>query len=204
MALTKLVFLLALPINVFSQYTQTLTDDGKGNSIYVPTAGSTSSVAAPAATPTIIYNCQQMPLICENVAAWANSNGGTNGDLANAPLFYFDPDPVQKSGRRRTSCSCFDHDNCPNANSNGKNAGSRITDIATSTMGAVPPISPNPSNIILAGPNPGLDNNGNPKQRNPIPTIPGRFFGQGTAFSCDGECLHRVDAEKFRGHHANS
>ena len=126
-----------------------------------------------------------MPLICENVAAWANSNGGANGDLANAPLFYFDPDPDHKQGRRKTSCGCFDHDGCSNANSDGKRQ-DKITDIATSTIGAVPAISPAPSQIILAGKNPGLDNNGNPNPRVPLNSIPGRFFGQGTAFSCDG------------------
>ena len=187
MAFSKLV-LLSFARYVLSQYTQTLTDDGNGNSIYVPTAGSTSAVAVPAATPTIIYNCQQMPLICENVAAWANSNGGTNGDLANTPLFYFDPDPDHKGGRRRTSCGCFNHDGCSDANSNGKRQ-DKITDIATSTIGAVPAISPNPSQIILAGTNPGLDGNGSPNPRVPLPSIPGRFFGQGTAFSCDGTCI---------------
>ena len=192
MALSILAVLLALPITVLSQYNQTLTND-KSTSIYVPIAGSTSAVATPAATPTIIYNCQQMPLICENVAAWANSNGGNNGDLAKPPLFYYDPDPDHKNGRRGAACGCFQHDNCLDADSKGKRNAEKITDIATSTLRAIPTILPQPSQIILAGPNPGQDNNGNPKPRNPLASIPGRFFGQGTAFSCDGECWHQVD-----------
>ena len=172
--------LVVFPTYIVAQYTQTTTVDN-GKPIYVPTAGSTSSVQQPGATPTIVYNCQQMPLICENVAAWANSNGGTNGNLPNPlPVFFYDPDNNKKETRRNTACGCFQHDNCPQGISNGKRSGDQVTDIATSTVGSPAAISPAASNVILAGVNP---NSGG--TRTPLQSIPGRFFGQGTAFTCD-------------------
>jgi hypothetical protein len=184
MKLSVLSIICVFPLYTFAQLAQTLTDDGQGNSIYVPTAGSTSAVAAPAATPTLVYNCLQMPLICENVAAYANDNGGTNGDLPNQQvLLYYDPDNTNKDKRRGVACGCFEHDTCNTATANGKSSGSKVTDIATASprTNTFTSISPGATNIILAGVNPGTS------PRVPLNGIPGRFFGQGTAFSCDGK-----------------
>lgn len=35
-----------------------------------------------------------MPLTCENVAAWANTFGGVNGDLASPALLHFNPSNI--------------------------------------------------------------------------------------------------------------
>ena len=163
----------------------TITDDGNGKSIYVPVAGSTSSVAAPAATPTLIYNCNQMPLICENVAAWVKGGGGggsSTGDLAGNQLFYFDPEPGQKDSRRTSACGCFDHDNCVGSGkSSGKSSGSLVVDIATATLGnAISAIAPAASPIILAGANPKTGGT-----RTPVNAISGRFFQDGVGLTCD-------------------
>jgi len=172
MKLSVLSIICVFPLYTFAQLAQTLTDDGQGNSIYVPTAGSTSAVAAPAATPTLVYNCLQMPLICENVAAYANDNGGTNGDLPNQQvLLYYDPDNTNKDKRRGVACGCFEHDTCNTATANGKSSGSKVTDIATASprTNTFTSISPGATNIILAGVNPGTS------PRVPLNGIPGRF-----------------------------
>ena len=143
---------------LFAQYAlsaapaQTLTDDGNGKTIYVPQPGSTSSVDAPAYTPTLVYNCQQMPLICENVAAWAKANGNTQGDIPSSNLiFYFDPDQTNKDARRQAACGCFDHDSCVDSGtSNGKRSGDKVTDIAISA-GPFTNIPATASAIIVAG-----------------------------------------------------
>ena len=162
LALPKMMFsrLSSVPLSVlFAQYVlsaaplaQTITDDGNGKSIYVPQPGSTSSVAAPAFTPTLVYNCQQMPLICENIAAWAKKNGNAQGDIpANNNILYFDPDETNKDTRRQSACGCFDHDSCVGSStSNGKRTGDKVTDIANSA-GPFTPIPPTASAIILAG-----------------------------------------------------
>ena len=181
--------------------TQTITDDGNGKSIYVPLPGSTSSVAAPAYTPTLVYNCAQMPLICENVAAWAINNGNAQGDIpANNLYFYFDPDQTNKDARRQSACGCFAHDNCVGSGtSNGKRSGDKVTDIATSA-GPYTNIPATASAIIVAGkminrpshlfclkssdnvtgPNPPAGQN-----RQPTNSIPGRFFAFGIGMTCD-------------------
>ena len=68
---------------------QDLTTDAQGKPIYDPGTGTTFSVAAPMATPTLVYNCAAMPLICENVASYAKKvqNPGGNGDLDELPVF---------------------------------------------------------------------------------------------------------------------
>ena len=163
----------------------TIIDNGNGKSIYIPVAGSTSSVAAPAAIPTLIYNCNQMPLICENVAAWVKGGGGggsLTGDFAGNQLFYFDLELGQKDSRRTSACECFDYNSCVGSNkSNGKSFGSLVTDIAISTLNnAISAIAPAASIIILAGANPksgGI--------RTPVNKIPGRFFQDGVGLTCD-------------------
>lgn len=164
-----------------AQFATTITDDGNGKSIYVPQAGSTSSVAAPAATPTLIYNCFTMPLICENVAAWAKQFFPSgNGDLNGNQLFYFDPEPSSKDARRQKACGCFSHDDCSGSGvSKGKRAGDKVTDIAASA-GPFATISPSDEQIIKAGSNP--NSNG---QRTPLPSVPGRFFADGVGLTCD-------------------
>lgn len=111
---------------VSAQLAQTLTIDPQvpGKLIYVPSPGSTSSVAAPIAVPTLVYNCYNMPLICENIASWAKTvHPSGNGDLGQAQTIYFDPDETHKDRRRGVACGCFHHDGCLNAVSNGKQAG---------------------------------------------------------------------------------
>ena len=77
MRTTSLSLLVALgfPGQILAQLAQTLTTDPNvpGKLLYVPSPGSTSSVAAPIATPILVYNCYNMPLICENVASWAKT-----------------------------------------------------------------------------------------------------------------------------------
>ena len=164
----------------FSQVTQSLP--GQPPEYVAGTA--TSRVAAPVFTPTLVYNCYYMPLICENVASYAksiNPNGG--GDLGGPQLFHFDPKNTSKNARRSSVCGCFIHDDCVNAVSNGKSNGAKVTDIANQppfdTLNI--PMSQADMNIILAGTNPKP-----PKLRVPLPSVPGRFFGvSGVAFSCD-------------------
>lgn len=177
----KALFVSAFSLQALADLATTITDDGQGKSIYIPTAGSTSSVAAPAATPTLIYNCFQMPLICENVAAWAKQvNPAGGGDFNGNQLFYFDPDDTNKNSRRGTACGCFSHDDCVGSGtSNGKRQGDKVTDIATSAS-AFNPIPAAASNIIVAGTNPRA---GDPRQS--LPSIPGRFFADGVGLTCD-------------------
>lgn len=163
-----------------AQLAQTLTTDNQGHPIYVPSAGApTSSVAAPQATPTLIYNCFNMPLICENVAAYAISSGNAQGDLSGPLLLYFDPDSGNKDIRRAKACGCFAHDDCVGSGiSHGKRAGDKVTDIA----GTFPSISPAAVDIIKAGSNPKAG-----ASRVPLDNVPGRFFAQGVGFTCDGQ-----------------
>lgn len=172
----------------FAQFDTTTTVTA-GNTLYIPTPGSTSTVAAPASIPTLIYNCFQMPLICENVAAWAKTQFPTMaGDLPGNQLFHFDPLDTAKEKRRQRSCGCFQHDNCPSTTSDGKQPGVAIPDIA---LGPAPPIDPASQAIILAGvnPSPSTQRGVIPVQFNPrvaLNSIPGRFYGQGIVYSCDG------------------
>ena len=105
----------------------------------------------------------------------------------------------QKNGRRGTFCGCFVHGNYLNELSSGIRLGLKVTDVAVSNDGPVPAMASNASTIVLGRSNPGLDANGNLKQRIPISAVPGRFFGQGTLFSCDGEHLHLVDTKAAAG-----
>lgn len=176
------IFLVAgLAQHASAQLAQTTTKDGSGNHVYVPSAGaSTSSVAAPASTPTLVYNCAQMPLICENVAAWAIKKGNTQGHIPQNQVFYFDPDAGNKDKRRDKFCGCFSHDDCVGSGiSSGKRKGDKVTDIAASTVN-VNPIGAAETGIMKAGPNPKQG-----QQRVPSNSIPGRFFGQGVALTCD-------------------
>lgn len=168
------------------QLAQTTTKDSSGKDIYVPggmrgtsSRTGTSSVASPASTPTLVYNCAQMPLICENVAAWSIGKGNAQGDLPPKQVFYFDPNSETKETRRETSCGNFPHDDCQTRTSNGKRKGNKVTDIATSSA-TISAINAANTSAILAGPNPKLN-----EQRKSINSIPGRFFGQGVGFSCD-------------------
>lgn len=177
----KSLLISAFSFQVLADLATTITNDGQGKSIYIPTAGSTSSVAAPAATPTLIYNCFQMPLICENVAAWAKQiNPAGNGDFQGNQLFYFDPDNTNKDSRRGQACGCFSHDDCVGSGtSNGKRSGDKVTDIATSAS-SFSSISQTASAIILAGKNPPQN-----QPRVSLPSIPGRFFADGVGLTCD-------------------
>lgn len=165
--------------------------------MYIPIPGlgnPTSTVATPQSTPTLIYNCFQMPLICENVAAWAKSQDPTfAGDLPQnqAQLFHFDPSESAKVKRRQGSCGCFQHDNCPSTTSGGKSPGVGIPQLA---LGPAPPYNPGSLTIIQAGvnPSPSTPRGQVPvvfNPRTPINPIPGRFYGQGIVYSCDGTSI---------------
>lgn len=118
-----------------------------------------------------------MPLICENVAAYAIKSGNAQGDLSGPKLLYFDPDSGNKDKRREKACGCFAHDDCVGSGtSNGKRAGVKVTDIA----GTFPTISPAAVDIIKAGTNP---KSGEPRET--LSNVPGRFFAQGVGFTCD-------------------
>ncbi len=188
----SLLFAADLARQALAQFAQTLTTDPQvpGKLIYVPAPGSTSSVAAPVAVPTLVYNCYNMPLICENVASWAKTvhpNG--NGDLGQAQKFYFDPDESHKDRRRGVACGCFHHDGCSNAVSNGKQVGVSVQIIARSggNANALSFISVSNFDVILAGANPPRDpTTGQPTTpRQRLTSLPGRFFADGVAFSCD-------------------
>lgn len=100
---------------VLAQLAQTLTADPNvpGKRLYAPSPGSTSSVAAPIAAPTLVYNCYNMPLICEDVTSWATTvHPSGNGDLGQALHFYFDPDEAIKDRRHGVACGCFHRDGC--------------------------------------------------------------------------------------------
>lgn len=144
-----LAFLFASQVS--AQFSQKVTIDN-GKTVYIPTAGRTSSVAAPQYTPTLVYNCQQMPLICENVAAWAKAQGDPNGDIKKTDLvFYFDPNTEDKDKRRQKTCGCFKHDDCVGSGtSNGKRKGAKVIDIATSAS-RWNDIPAGATNIIKAG-----------------------------------------------------
>lgn len=103
-----------------------------------------------------------------------------NGDLNGNQLLYFNPEPSSWDTRRQRACGCFSHDDCVGSEvSNGKRAGDKVTDIATSA-GPFATISPSDAQIIQAGLNP--NSNG---QRSPLPSIPGRFFADGVGLTCD-------------------
>ena len=177
---------------VLAQLAQTLTTDPNvpGKLLYVPSPGSTSSVAAPIAAPTLVYNCYNMPLICENVASWAKTvHPSGNGDLGQALQFYFDPDEANKDRRRGFACGCFHHDSCSTAVSNGKQTGVSVRSIARGGGNAnlLFDISLSNARIILAGTNPPRNlTTGQPlTPRVSLSSIPGRFFAEGVAFSCD-------------------
>ena len=189
----KLSVLVALTVvnfasYAFAQFSTDITVDSNGKKVYIA-AAATSSVAAPASTPTLVYNCYYMPLICENVANFAKDiNPGGGGDLGAMQLFYFDPDQSHKESRRTASCGCFKHDDCPLAKSNGKQAGTLVTQIGNQAPmnGLNTPINAASQQILLAGSNPGvLPNTNNAAPRVPLQTVPGRFFQQGVAFTCD-------------------
>ncbi|KAK0510954.1 hypothetical protein JMJ35_006506 [Cladonia borealis] len=189
----KLSVLVALTVvnfasYAFAQFSTDITVDSNGKKVYIA-AAATSSVAAPASTPTLVYNCYYMPLICENVANFAKDiNPGGGGDLGAMQLFYFDPDQSHKESRRTASCGCFQHDDCPLAKSNGKQAGTLVTQIGNQAPmnGLNTPINAASQQILLAGSNPGvLPNTNNAAPRVPLQTVPGRFFQQGVAFTCD-------------------
>jgi hypothetical protein len=189
MRLYAVSFLAVVALSGFTtgQFATTTTVLPNGQPVYIPVPGAptTSSIAAPAATPTLVYNCNQMPLICENVATWAKKQPvnqfpqGANGDIPNNLLFFFDPNASAKESRRRNSCGCFKHDDCPSQTSNGKQAGVAIPNIA---LGGGPlPLNVAANNIVLAGVNPSP-----PAPMVPFQSVPGRFYRQGIAYSCDG------------------
>ena len=170
-------------VNAAAQYSQVTQRLANGAAEYV--AGSeTSSVAAPVFTPTLVYNCYYMPLICENVASYANTiNPNGQGDIAGPLVFHFDPSSSSLENRRQKACGCFAHDACDKAVSNGKSTGTKVTDIANrapfNTLNTA--MSQNDKDIILAGVNPSPG-----KTRVSLQSVPGRFFGvDGVAFSCD-------------------
>ena len=168
---------------------QDLTTDAQGKPIYDPGTGTTFSVAAPTATPTLVYNCAAMPLICENVASYAKKvqNPGGHGDLNGLPIFHFDPSNDDKRQRRQLSCGCFKHDNCPQQSSTGKQS-VLITDIAKdwADQNGFDAISAQDTQIIMDGPNPSRTTaTMSPNPRVSQNAIPGRFFRQGMAFTCD-------------------
>ena len=175
--------LVSFTVNTAAQFSQVTTLGSGGQAEYV--AGtSTSSVAAPIFTPTLVYNCYYMPLICENVASYAKSiNPALNGDLAANVLFHFDPSSDSLTLRRARACGCFKHDSCDTAKSNGKSAGTKVTDIAKrppfDTLNT--PMSQGDEDTILKGSNPAAN-----QQRAGLTSVPGRFFGvTGVGFSCD-------------------
>lgn len=182
------VSILGFAVNAAAQLAQTTTTDANKKPIYVAGA-STSSVAAPAFTPTLVYNCYYMPLICENVANYAksvNPNGG--GDLAAAQIFYFDPSDAALTSRRRKACGCFNHDGCTTANAQGKTNTGVVAIAGQAPFNTLnTPLSQANRNIILAGTNPSIDKNtGQLQPRVPLQSVPGRFYGvNGVAFSCD-------------------
>ena len=175
--------LVSFTVKAAAQFSQ-VTRIGSGGQAEYVVGSSTSSVAAPIFTPTLVYNCYYMPLICENVASYAKSiNPGGNGDLAANVLFHFDPSTVSLTSRRGRACGCFKHDDCETAKSNGKSDGTKVTDIAKrapfDTLNT--PMSQGDEDTILKGSNPSAN-----QQRVGLTSVPGRFFGvTGVAFSCD-------------------
>ena len=175
--------LVSFAVNAAAQFSQ-VTQIVSGRPAEYVAGPSTSSVAAPAFTPTLVYNCYYMPLICENVANYAKSiDNSLGGDLAAPRLFHFDPSTSSLESRRQRACGCFKHDDCDTKTSNGKSDGTKVTDIAKrapfDTLNT--PMSPKDMDIILAGVNPSTG-----KTREKFPSVPGRFFGvDGVAFSCD-------------------
>lgn len=189
-SVSPLLVVLALTRHALGQF-DTTTTVIQNTPVWVPVAGgaATSRIAAPLATPTLIYNCAQMPLICENVASWARDEfPQNNGDLPGNQLFHFDPNERAKNRRRTHTCDDFAHDTCPQQISNGKQLGISVPQVAFNAFGAAPPISGTSQAIILAGLNPSTLNNPN-AQRIPLNAIPPRFYGQGILYSCDGASL---------------
>ena len=83
-----------------------------------------------------------MPLICENVAAWAIDQGNGPGDIAQNLIFWFDPNSNDKDQHHQKSCGCFAHGDCVGSGkSSGKKKDDKVTDIASSTLdfGTIPP-----------------------------------------------------------------
>ena len=175
--------LVSFAVNAAAQFSQVTRINAGGQAEYVA-GSSTSSVAAPKFTPTLVYNCYYMPLICENVASYAKSiNLAGQGDLAAPVLFHFDPSTPALDSRRARACGCFKHDDCDEAKSDGKSNGIKVTDIAKrapfNTLNTQ--MSQVDEDIILKGPNPPTG-----QGRQKFTSLPGRFFGvDGVAFSCD-------------------
>ena len=175
--------LVSFAVHAAAQFSQ-VTQLGSGGQPEYVAGSKTSSVAAPIFTPTLVYNCYYMPLICENVASYAKSiNPAGNGDLAAPVAFHFDPSSDSLNSRRARACGCFKHDDCDKATSNGKSGGTKVTDIAKrapfNTLNT--PMSQGDEDIILKGSNPPTG-----QQRQAFASVPGRFFGvNGVAFSCD-------------------
>ena len=142
-----------------SQLMQTIIDDGNGKSIYVLLPGSTSSVAAPAPMPTLVYNWGQMPLICENVAAWwLKQDPNSNGNVPDKNFICsFDPDQTNKNKRRQRACGCFGgcfaHDDCRlSGTSNGKSRSVAVTAIVTDTVStAITAYDPAATQVLIDG-----------------------------------------------------
>ena len=154
--------------------------NGLATPVYIPKAGKISRITAPTATPTLVYNCYNMPLICENVASYLKSQGNGNGDLDGSQLFYFDPDQTNRKTRQKTACGNFPHDTCATQTSRGKRFGQSIADIsATNPDPNLERIQDFERAIIAAGFNPTQG-----QERVPY-EFPGRFAFQGVAYSCD-------------------
>ena len=78
----------------------------------------------------------------------------------------------QRNNCRETPYGCFVHGNYLKELSSGMRLGLKITDIAVFTNGPVPVMASDAFTSIFGPSNPGLDANGNLKQRIPTPAVP--------------------------------
>lgn len=106
-----------------AQFNQATAIDN-GNAVWTRLANSPAvpiSSVAPAAQPTLVWNCQQMPSICENAANWlTRQNGSPNLPGGNSKEFVYDSIAGDSDSRRRRMCenvgSPWNSHQCPDSN----------------------------------------------------------------------------------------
>jgi hypothetical protein len=94
---------------VDAQYNQVIETNAEGSLIWRPQPTASSSIvsavasSAPAAQPTLVWNCQQMPAICINVYNWLLQNG-ESGAMSNSMSMVYDLNRTHAEKRQDRMC----------------------------------------------------------------------------------------------------
>ncbi|KAI9798517.1 MAG: hypothetical protein M1833_004784 [Piccolia ochrophora] len=172
-----------------AKWPQTLTEVNMGQpptktTVWIPEAGKTSSLASTSAAggyPTLVYNCKQMPLICENAKEYLNTNGKNfekNSD--GAYKLHYDPDGGHLRTRRDEAC----HDGkfCPDSCKDATTAGKKVSDIAKDWM---PPKDLDPKADYYKSINDWWKKQVVKLNLKNAGDVPGRIWAPGYLFTCD-------------------